>query len=1078
MKKTRKTFIGILTVVGGITQAYSASDSESKVNESDLHGSPPTASTNIKPFSNIIKIKPSKSTFENPNLDSSKIHSFDKRSLEYYSGNDSTYHIVDLYSKKGGTKKVDKKMLTKGRPNDLKTVVFFRGGGEFVIKEGIPENLNIEAIMVDNSTLLLQNSPQIFAKEICASKNATIQGNGIIQSNVINEGTLSVDPETKKPSKFNSIGDFFSKKPLHAEKGITPGQSLPHTTLTIDGDYISRDNGIIVLRVNKKNDNPDNNQLEIRGNAPNKSNIFVKGNILNSNPENIASIKLNGNVSEDAFMFLNTPASSENEAKVRKENNRLVAFIAEKKDGVNKPSSDQIHLQKKIPAADAQDNTANHYRSGPAKPPRTFQHKNNNMTIQPKPTDRTVLPDRIEKPPYPKVQFNIISSTSDLVGSYDHDWTQSNASINDAIDRIYGDLGPVPERDGNNANALVYTLTHIKADLSEGKNFKGLINNTANTVPQDANIAPYSQLGRFDKYLHGEGFEENDYERDYPAHGCGDDDGMDNGSAARFDEQRAASQPLDTNADSTRGDKKEEDFGLAALFNEQSDASRPPVQNAHAVAGGGDEEEDFGLAALFNEQTDASKPLDKNADSAVRGDDEEEDFGLAALFNEQTDVSKPLDKNADSAAGGDDEEEDFGLVALFNEQTDASKPIDKNADSGVRDDDEEEDYGLVLLFTEEMDSPESLDENLDASAPPDDDLVDDGLLALFNSNQDNQGVDAGNGLLARSSLQPAAGIYAANMATANTLFATRMHDRVGATEFPSAFNGADGAGQSSFWLRIAGGQTGARMRDGALSASTNTQKVQLGGEIVSGSRDGIDGLHFGVMLGAGKSRSHSHAINGKGAQGGLEGYGAGIYGTWYRNDGNHEGPYLDGSLNYNWFGNHVKNGSSANKSADTATYRSAGFVGTVEAGHSWRLFSAAAFDTYLQPQIQVAWMGVGARDQKDPNGERITMLGHDNIQTRLGARLYMRGYASMDEGRQRMFQPYVETNWIHNTHDFGVCLGKDAYSQEGARDIGEIKMGNEGQINEHLALWGSIGQQVGGKGYHDTTGTLGVKVNF
>ncbi|NDL63148.1 autotransporter outer membrane beta-barrel domain-containing protein [Acerihabitans arboris] len=328
-------------------------------------------------------------------------------------------------------------------------------------------------------------------------------------------------------------------------------------------------------------------------------------------------------------------------------------------------------------------------------------------------------------------------------------------------------------------------------------------------------------------------------------------------------------------------------------------------------------------------------------------------------------------------------------------------------------------------------------------------------------------------------LRPEAGIYAANMATANTLFATRVHDRIGAPMFPSAFDDADGAGyHPSLWLRIAGGQNSARMLDGALSTRTNTQKVQLGGEMFSGSHNGIDGLHAGIMFGAGKSRSHSHVANGQSVKGGLEGYAAGIYGTWYTNDGSHEGLYLDGWLNYNWFGNHVNTGPSDKKSAETETYRSHGFVGAIEAGYTLKLFTGTAFDAYLQPQMQVTWMGVKAQDHMDRNGGRVIMLGNDNIQTRLGSRLYLQGYASVDEGKQRMFRPYMEMNWIHNTKDFGVRVDQTAYAQQGGKDIGEIKIGNEGQLNEHLALWGSVGQQVGGKGYHDTVGTLGVKVNF
>lgn len=45
----------------------------------------------------------------------------------------------------------------------------------------------------------------------------------------------------------------------------------------------------------------------------------------------------------------------------------------------------------------------------------------------------------------------------------------------------------------------------------------------------------------------------------------------------------------------------------------------------------------------------------------------------------------------------------------------------------------------------------------------------------------------------------------------------------------------------------------------------------------------------------------------------------------------------------------------------------------------------------------------------------------------------------------------------------------------GTKNIGEVKVGVEGQITSRLNLWGNVAQQVGDKGYSDTQGMLGIK---
>jgi hypothetical protein len=68
----------------------------------------------------------------------------------------------------------------------------------------------------------------------------------------------------------------------------------------------------------------------------------------------------------------------------------------------------------------------------------------------------------------------------------------------------------------------------------------------------------------------------------------------------------------------------------------------------------------------------------------------------------------------------------------------------------------------------------------------------------------------------------------------------------------------------------------------------------------------------------------------------------------------------------------------------------------------------------------------------------------------------------------------VEVNWVHNTQDFGSQLNGVLVKQDGAASIGEMKVGVEGQLSKRFGLWGNVAQQVGDKGYSDTSAMLGV----
>ncbi|QKJ04220.1 autotransporter outer membrane beta-barrel domain-containing protein [Yersinia mollaretii] len=321
--------------------------------------------------------------------------------------------------------------------------------------------------------------------------------------------------------------------------------------------------------------------------------------------------------------------------------------------------------------------------------------------------------------------------------------------------------------------------------------------------------------------------------------------------------------------------------------------------------------------------------------------------------------------------------------------------------------------------------------------------------------------------------RPEAGSYTANLASANNMFVTRLHDRLGETQYIDVLTGEQKV--TSMWLRNEGGHNRSRDTSGQLKTQSNRYVMQLGGDIAQWSNNGLDRLHLGVMAGYGNSKSDTNARTGYKSKGSVDGYSTGVYSTWYANDEDKSGLYVDGWAQYSWFNNTVQGEGLA-----TEEYKSKGITASVESGYTFKIGeNKSKNETYfIQPKAQVTWMGVKADDHTEANGTQVSGQGDGNIQTRLGLRSYMKGHHESDNGKDREFQPFVEANWIHNTKDFGTNMNAVEVKQAGAKNIGELKVGVEGQLNKQLNVWGNVGQQLGDKGYSDTAVMLGVKYNF
>ena len=331
---------------------------------------------------------------------------------------------------------------------------------------------------------------------------------------------------------------------------------------------------------------------------------------------------------------------------------------------------------------------------------------------------------------------------------------------------------------------------------------------------------------------------------------------------------------------------------------------------------------------------------------------------------------------------------------------------------------------------------------------------------------------------APDALRPEAGSYISNIAAANTLFHHRLHDRLGEPQYTDAlYNGEENV--SSMWMRHVGGHERSSSGDGQLQTQSNRYVLQIGGDIAQWSSDGLDRWHLGVMGGYANEHSNTRSDRvGYGSDGRVSGYSAGLYGTWYQNDADKTGMYVDSWMLYNWFDSSVESDHR-----DSDSYKSKGLTASVEAGYTLKAGefygSEGTLNTwYVQPQAQVTWMGVKDDAHRRKDGTRIETQGDGNIQTRLGVRTYLSSHHKMDDGKQRTFQPFVEVNWIHNTETWGVKMDGTKVSRDGARNLGEVRTGVEGKLNDHLSVWGNVGVQMGDKGYSDTQGMVGVKYSW
>lgn len=199
----------------------------------------------------------------------------------------------------------------------------------------------------------------------------------------------------------------------------------------------------------------------------------------------------------------------------------------------------------------------------------------------------------------------------------------------------------------------------------------------------------------------------------------------------------------------------------------------------------------------------------------------------------------------------------------------------------------------------------------------------------------------------------------------------------------------------------------------------------------------------------------------------------GGYATWYQDAATLNGTYIDSWVQYSRLYADVKGQQLVQERYDMD-----GISASVEAGYRLPVYSGLNGEVFMTPQSQVIWSGMKADDHREANGTMVRSSGHDNVQTRLGVKMSRDGVSEGNRWTDKLFTVYGEVNWIYNSQMAGAILDGVAVKQSGNRHVGELKLGAEGQLNRNVALWSNVAQQLGDKGYSETSVMLGVKYHF
>lgn len=317
--------------------------------------------------------------------------------------------------------------------------------------------------------------------------------------------------------------------------------------------------------------------------------------------------------------------------------------------------------------------------------------------------------------------------------------------------------------------------------------------------------------------------------------------------------------------------------------------------------------------------------------------------------------------------------------------------------------------------------------------------------------------------------RPEVSAYLANQHLAGQMFVHSLHDRLGEPQYVQGqgFNPEQDKPRAG-WLRVVGNWQGSKSADGIFKASTNSFLMHGGAELAKWRvfSGGADRAHVGLMGSYGYANTNATAQgNPFSAKGTVEAWGVGGYGTWYQNDEQKLGAYVDTWFQYGWFTNHVDG-----QHLPSVRYNAQGWAVSGETGYAMPLRN----DWVIEPQGQVVYVGYSESDITEPGGTRVTGANSHGWITRLGARLH-RTFPIADD---RKLQPYLTLNWWHTSVTSSISFNDLPLGSMYPSNRYEIKLGLNADLGKRWTGWTNVSGAWGAQSFYQYAARVGVKYSW
>lgn len=217
----------------------------------------------------------------------------------------------------------------------------------------------------------------------------------------------------------------------------------------------------------------------------------------------------------------------------------------------------------------------------------------------------------------------------------------------------------------------------------------------------------------------------------------------------------------------------------------------------------------------------------------------------------------------------------------------------------------------------------------------------------------------------------------------------------------------------------------------------------------------------GLVFMSSSKHDATNRITGSRAKGDTDGYGFGLYGTYFFEADSQVSPYIDMLAIFGRYKN-----TNKTRGNDHYSYKSNAFSLSLATGYPIQLTESMI----LEPQIQTTYIDYKSSKHKDHNNASVKFKTDGHLISRVGA------YLIMNTDKED-FQPYVAMNlWYDDTQSkINYDASNDFIKSDKRGTFYEAKAGFQAKASENFVYWGEVSTRVGKHDYRDYGVAIGIK---